>query len=256
MSVTPIIEVIKLSKQFSKDGDFVLNNLSLSIPKNTFTAIIGYSGTGKSVFLRQILGLDRATSGIVRVFGKELHQMEPDKLNAFRQNLGVVFQDSALFDDMTVLENVCFPLKEHRQAMSVEERQLIGAKKLKLSGLNEEHFSKLPEALSGGMKRRVALARALVLEPKILIYDEPTTGLDPVLRHKVDELIAVTHKRRSSTTLVVTHDLLSALHSADHIVMLNAGTVLFQGSVPEFLKSSDNLVASFREQGLGEYGKN
>lgn len=256
MSNTPIIEAIELSKQFSEGGDFVLNSLSLSIPKNTFTAIIGYSGTGKSVFLRQVLGLDRATSGVVRVLGKELHNMEPSELNSFRQNLGVVFQDSALFDDLTVLENVCFPLKEHRRSMKIERRELVGAEKLNLSGLNEEHFHKLPEALSGGMKRRVALARALVLEPKILIYDEPTTGLDPVLRQKVDELIVATHKRRSSSTLVVTHDLPSALHSADHIVMLNAGTVLFQGSVSEFLKSSDNLVASFREQGLNKYGKN
>ncbi|MBE8221722.1 MAG: ATP-binding cassette domain-containing protein [Bdellovibrionales bacterium] len=256
MSNTPIIEAIKLSKQFTKDGDFVLNSLSLSIPKNKFTAIIGYSGTGKSVFLRQVLGLDRATSGIVRVLGKELHNMEPAELNAFRKNLGVVFQDSALFDDQTVLENVCFPLKEHKRSMSEDKRKAIGSEKLKLSGLNEEHFNKFPEALSGGMKRRVALARALVLEPKILIYDEPTTGLDPVLKQKVDELILTTHKRRSSSTLVVTHDLPSALHFADHIVMLNAGAVLFEGSVSEFLKSSDNLVATFREQGLNKYGKN
>lgn len=255
MSNTPIIEAVELSKKFSKDGDFVLNSLNLSIPKNAFTAIIGYSGTGKSIFLRQVLGLDRATSGVVRVLGKELHNMTASELNAFRKNLGVVFQDSALFDDLTVLENACFPLKEHKGSMPIEERKIIGAEKLKLSGLDEKHFDKLPEALSGGMKRRVALARALVLEPKILIYDEPTTGLDPVLRQKVDELIMTTHKRRSSSTLVVTHDLPSALHFADHIVMLNAGTVLFQGSVSEFLKSSNNLVASFREQGLNSYGK-
>lgn len=254
MSHPLIIEAVKLSKQFSPEGAFVLDSLSLSIPQNTFTAMIGYSGTGKSVFLRQVLGLDQASSGVVRVLGKELRNMRPSELDAFRQNLGVVFQESALFDDLTVLENACFPLKEHRRLMKKEERELIGAEKLKLSGLNEEHFDKLPETLSGGMKRRVALARALVLDPKILIYDEPTTGLDPILTQKVNELIALTHKRRSSSTLVVTHDLPSALHYADHIVMLNAGKVLFQGSTTEFLKSSDKLVAFFREQGLKKYG--
>lgn len=255
MLKAPIIEAVDLSKQFTKNGDFVLKSLNLRVPQNAFTVIIGYSGTGKSVFLRQVLGLDRATSGVVRVLGKELHSMTRSELNGFRQSLGVVFQDSALFDDLTVLENACFPLKEHRRLMSEEDRKLIAAKKLKLSGLEAEHFHKLPEVLSGGMKRRVALARALVLEPKILIYDEPTTGLDPILTQKVDELIAATHKRRASSTLVVTHDLPSALHYADHIVMLNEGSVLFQGSVPEFLSSSDNLVASFREQGLNKYGK-
>lgn len=255
MSNLQIIEAINLSKQFGKDEKFVLDSLNLSIPKNTFTAIIGYSGTGKSVFLRQVLGLDMPSSGSVHVLGKELHSMEKKKLNIFRQSFGVVFQDSALFDDLSVLENACFPLKEHRPLMSLKKQRALAAEKLILSGLDKEHFDKLPEALSGGMKKRVALARALALDPKILIYDEPTTGLDPILTQKVDELIANTHKRRNSSTLVVTHDLPSALHYADHIVMLNAGSVLFQGSTQEFLESKNSLLSAFREQGLNKYGK-
>lgn len=250
-----IIEAINLSKQFGKNEKFILNSLNLSIPKNTFTAIIGYSGTGKSVFLRQILGLDTPSSGVVRVLGKELHNMEAKKLNIFRQSFGVVFQDSALFDDLSVLENACFPLKEHKPLMPLKKREALASEKLILSGLDKEDFNKLPEALSGGMKKRVALARALALDPKILIYDEPTTGLDPILTQKVDELIANTHKRRSSSTLVVTHDLPSALHYADHIVMLNEGSVLFQGSAKEFLNSTDSLLSAFRKQGLNKYGK-
>ncbi|MGE4132745.1 MAG: ABC transporter ATP-binding protein [Bdellovibrionales bacterium] len=247
---TPAVRITKLCKSF--DGkDFVLKDLSLVIPKGKITSIIGFSGTGKSVLLKHILGIIKPTSGLVEVLGRDIWSMSMDELIQMRTRLGVSFQYSALFDDMTVMENVCFPLKEHRHEMGQKKWEEIAAGRLSQVGMEPKHFHKLPNELSGGMRKRVALARALVLNPDILLYDEPTTGLDPILTEVVDDLIHDTHRLQAgSTSVVVSHDLFAAFRISDYIVMLNKGGVLLAGTQEEFHKSTDPFVRKFLSKGF------
>ncbi|OFZ19004.1 MAG: ABC transporter ATP-binding protein [Bdellovibrionales bacterium RBG_16_40_8] len=244
------VEIHSLNKTF--DGmDYVLKNLNLNIPEGHITTIIGFSGTGKSVLLKHILGLVQPSSGRICVLGKDLAAMSPEELIDFRCHLGVLFQHAALFDDMTVLENVCFPIIEHRRNWETDAIIETAARKLKDSGMEEKHFHKLPSELSGGQRKRVGLARALALDPEILLYDEPTTGLDPILTEMVDDLIRTTHdKHPGSTSIVVTHDLHAAFNVGNFIVMLDKGGVLLQGNRDTFFKSDIPLVQSFLEKGF------
>lgn len=245
------VEVIDLKKSFDEGKDFVLNGVNLSIPKGKITVIIGFSGTGKSVLLKHILGLLVPTSGKVKVLGQDLYSMTTAQQKDYRKKFGVLFQYAALFDDMTVLENATFPLLEHRRDLSKEEIEKIAIEKLGQSGLDAKHFSKLPSELSGGMRKRCGLARALALDPEILVYDEPTTGLDPVLTEMVDNLIVETHKHTvGSTSLVVSHDLPAAFRIADHIAMLDAGKVLLFGTPQDFLDTEIDLVKRFVSKGV------
>jgi phospholipid/cholesterol/gamma-HCH transport system ATP-binding protein len=171
-----VLEDVK--KSFDGGNEFILKGINLKVPKGSLTAIIGFSGTGKSVMLKHMLGLFAPTSGNVSVLGVNLASLDNDELTKFRCNYGVLFQSAALFDDMTVLENVCFPLIEHRRNLSPDEVLRIAQQKLTMVGLDPKHNHKLPSQISGGMQKRTGLARALALDPEILIYDEPTTGLD------------------------------------------------------------------------------
>ncbi|AZZ37614.1 ABC transporter ATP-binding protein [Bdellovibrio sp. qaytius] len=244
------IDITDLKKTF--DGkEFVLKGIDLKIPKGSLTAIIGFSGTGKSVMLKHILGLFKPTSGTVRILGTDLSTMDDNELTKFRCNYGVLFQSAALFDDMTVLENVCFPLEEHRRTLQKNQIIQIAQTKLKMVGLDPKHFNKLPSEISGGMQKRTGLARALALDPGIIIYDEPTTGLDPILTEMVDDLILQTHKLNQGTTSVmVSHDLSAAFRIADFIVMLDAGKVLLAGTAQDFFKSDIELVQRFVTKGM------
>ncbi len=234
------------------DGkEFVLKGIDLKIPKGSLTSIIGFSGTGKSVVLKHMLGLYRPTSGKVTVLGKDLGSLDDNSLTQFRCNYGVLFQSAALFDDMTVLENVCFPLEEHRRNLSKDEVVKLALEKLRMVGLDTKHNHKLPSQISGGMQKRTGLARALALDPEILIYDEPTTGLDPILTEMVDNLILETHKARPGTTsIMVSHDLHAAFRIADFVVMLDAGKVLLAGTADDFYKSELELVRKFVDKGI------
>ncbi len=234
------------------DGkDFVLKGINLEVEKGSLTAIIGFSGTGKSVVLKHILGLYQPTLGKVKVLGQDLGLLNPQDLTKFRCNYGVLFQSAALFDDMTVLENVCFPLFEHRRELPQKEVLEIAEHKLTTVGLDKKHFHKLPSQISGGMQKRTGLARALALDPEILIYDEPTTGLDPILTEMVDNLILETHKnRQGNTSVMVSHDLSAAFRIADHIVMLDSGRVLLTGTTEDFMKSDIELVRKFVDKGM------
>lgn len=236
----------------SFDGtEFVLKGIDLRIPRGTLAAIIGFSGTGKSVLLKHILGLFQPTSGNVAVLGTRLALLDNDELTKFRCNFGVLFQSAALFDDMTVIENVCFPLEEHRRDLSKDEVQNVALEKLKMVGLDPKHNHKLPSQISGGMQKRTGLARALALDPEILIYDEPTTGLDPILTEMVDNLILDTHRARPGTTsIMVSHDLKAAFRIADFVVMLDAGKVLLSGTAEDFYKSELELVRKFVDKGI------
>jgi len=250
MELINAVEIKDLKKSF--DGkDYVLNGLSLTIPKGQITTIIGFSGTGKSVLLKHILGLIHPSSGWIHVLGKDVTTMSYDETIDFRCRLGVLFQHAALFDDMTVLENVCFPMVEHRRNWGISEIHNIAAKKLKESGMEEKHFQKLPNELSGGQRKRVGLARALALDPDIILYDEPTTGLDPILTEMVDNLILSTHEsRQGSTSIVVTHDLHAAFRIGSFIVMLDKGKVLLQGDKNTFFNSEIPLVQKFLAKGF------
>jgi phospholipid/cholesterol/gamma-HCH transport system ATP-binding protein len=171
-------------------------------------------------------------------------------MTVFRRKFGVLFQGAALFDDMTVLENVSFPLIEHRPELSEKQVVEIASEKLRQVGLEVKHFQKLPSEISGGMQKRTGLARALALDPEILFYDEPTTGLDPILTEMVDNLILETHQQHSGTSVMVSHDLDAAFRIADHVAMLNAGQVLLFGTPEDFFNSEIELVKRFVSKGI------
>jgi len=243
--------VIKGLKKTFDGKEFVLNGLDLEIPRGKITVLIGFSGTGKSVLLKHILGLLSPTSGLIEILGHKYQEMTSEELNLFRRKFGMLFQNAALFDDMTTLENVCFPLIEHRKKLGRKKIQKIAREKLEQVGLEAKHYKKLPAALSGGMRKRVGLARALALAPEILLYDEPTTGLDPVLTETVDDLIVSTHSRhKGGTSVVVTHDLSAAFRIGDYVAMLDSGKILLYGTPQDFLDSDIELVRRFVSKGV------
>ncbi len=244
------IKLVDVKKTF--DGkEFVVNGMNLEVKKGSLTAIIGFSGTGKSVMLKHILGLYRPTSGLIEVLGRDITKMTNDELTVFRKNFGVLFQSAALFDDMTVLENVCFPLIEHRRELTESQVIEIATTKLQSVGLDPKHYEKLPSQISGGMQKRTGLARALALDPEILFYDEPTTGLDPILTEMVDNLILETHHHhKGCTSVMVSHDLNAAFRIADYVAMLNAGQVLLYGTPEDFFNTEIELVKKFVAKGM------
>lgn len=244
------IEVIDLKKTFNGE-DYVLNGLDLVVPKGKITVIIGFSGTGKSVLLRHILGLIKPTSGHIKILGQDITTLSDDAAIQMRMKFGVLFQYAALFDDMSVLGNVLFPLKEHRKDLSMQQMKDIAYEKLKLAGLDEKHYNKLPSEISGGMRKRCGLARALALDPDVLVYDEPTTGLDPILTEMVDNLILTTHNHKEgSSTLVVSHDLHAAFRIGDYVAMLDSGKVLLHGPPKVFFETDIPLVKKFVDKGV------
>jgi phospholipid/cholesterol/gamma-HCH transport system ATP-binding protein len=248
-AVMDAIRIVGLKKAFG--NEYVLNGIDLEIQKGLVTVIIGFSGTGKSVLLKHILGLLKPTEGEVEVLGKTYSEMNDDQLTRFRRNFGVLFQNAALFDDMTAFENVAFPLREHRRHYSEREVCDVVEARLKVVGIEPKDYHKLPSQLSGGMRKRVGLARALALDPEILMYDEPTTGLDPIMTEMVDNLILSTHRHREGlTSVIVTHDLPAAFRIGDRVAMLHKGRVLLQGTPKDFLDSQDELVKSFVSKGI------
>lgn len=245
------IRIKDLKKKFSEESEYILNGINIEIPQDKITMIIGFSGTGKSVLMKHILGLLKPTSGTVEVLGKELSNLSDKESTEFLKNFGVMFQYAALFDDMTALENACFPLKEHRRDIKPAQREELARKKLEMCGLDPKHYGKLPAELSGGMRKRVGLARAIALDPKILLYDEPTTGLDPVLTEMVDDLIKSTHEKiDQATSVVISHDLHAAFRIGDFIVMLHEGKVLMQGTPKDFMDTDHPLVSRFVAKGV------
>ena len=239
----PIIRVENLHKRFKKDQDEVLRGMSLDFPLGKLTYVLGPSGTGKSVLMKHVLGLLHPDSGRVLVKNKDISLLRGEKLAEHRMIFGMLFQNSALFDDMTVFENVAFPLREHTK-LSEEEIRIKVEKTLKILGMTSG-YDKHSSELSGGMKKRVGLARAIVREPEILLYDEPTTGLDPVTRMTVDELIEQLKRELKLTSIVISHDIPSALRLADQIAFLYQGQVVFCGTAAEFRKSNHEAIQAF-----------
>tara|TARA_Y100000588_G_scaffold387438_1_gene485173 strand:+ start:953 stop:1780 length:828 start_codon:yes stop_codon:yes gene_type:complete len=235
------IEVRELSKSFSNNK--VLSSLNLKIPEGKITAIIGRSGEGKSVLFKHIIGLMSPDSGDVYIDGLKMSGMNGKELNKVRAKFGVLFQGAALFDSMTVRENIAFPLVEHSE-MSSSEIDLKVKNSLKLVEL-EGIEDRMPSQLSGGMKKRVGLARAIIREPEVILYDEPTTGLDPILADSIHKLIVSLQEKLNITSLVITHDVLNTLEFAHSIAMLHGGKILTHCTADEIKLVEDPLVQQF-----------
>ena len=238
----PLIDVQDLYKSFN--GFPVLKGVNLKIPEGTTTVILGGSGSGKTVLMKHIMGLFKPDHGQVIVDGQNVSIMSRQELAVFRQRMGMVFQSAALFDSMTVADNVAFPLREHNPGLSEAEIQQKVKEKLAVVDLHGVE-QKFPAELSGGMRKRVVLARAIVREPKIVLYDEPTTGLDPLTTESVDEMIIHARERLTVTSVVISHDVGSAFHIADRIAMLNEGRVVEEGTPVEVRNTKEPFTRQF-----------
>jgi phospholipid/cholesterol/gamma-HCH transport system ATP-binding protein len=236
-----MIEIVKVSKVFNNHK--VLDKLSLTVDDGSTCVIIGRSGCGKSVLLKHIIGIMRPDSGKVLVNGKDISRLNEKELNAIRMKIGMVFQGGALFDSMNVGENVGFGLIEHDQISRREllERVEESLAMVDLCGI--EHLS--PAELSGGMKKRVALARAICIRPEIILYDEPTTGVDPITADSINELIRALHDKLKVTSVVVTHDMKSAYRVGDKLAMLYQGVIIAEGTPEEIQKTKHPVVYQF-----------
>ncbi|MFT6631428.1 MAG: phospholipid/cholesterol/gamma-HCH transport system ATP-binding protein [Bacteriovoracaceae bacterium] len=227
----------------------VLDGLDFKIHEGKITTLLGFSGAGKSTILKHILGIYHPTSGAIRVLGQELLGMSEKDIRKFRTNFGMSFQYSALFDSMTNFENVCFPLREFTKLTNKEIKDKV-LHLMEQVGLEEHAFHKLPSEISGGMRKRVGLARALALEPKIMLYDEPTTGLDPITTHMVDNLIKTTHQNNAHipmTSVIISHDIAATLRISDYVAFLEKGRVVEHSSVEDFKKSKNPTIQKFLE---------
>ena len=237
------IELEGLTKTFG--GKLVLDGLDLSIADGESVVLIGPSGTGKSVLLKHIIGLIRPDAGRVIVDGTDLWGLSERDLNGFRRRFGMSFQEGALFDSMSVYDNVAFPLRRQakKSGAAIRERVEECLDIVRLEGIER----KKPAELSGGMRRRVGFARAIALEPEILLFDEPTTGLDPIMTDIIDETIVAMRRRLRCTTVTITHNMDSASKIGDRIALIFKGKIVASGPPREFLKSDDPLVRQFVE---------
>lgn len=220
----------------------ILKDISLDVPRGEILVIMGGSGSGKSTFLRSLLGLKKATSGKVNLLGKDIMQLNELEMHDMRKNMGVAFQGGALFNSLTVGENVRLPLREHTD---LDESTINIMSRMKLEVVNLSGFEDLmPAELSGGMIKRAALARAIVMDPKLLFFDEPSAGLDPVASVELDELIITLRDAMQMTIVVVTHELESAYKIADKITVLDQGEILMTGTVEEVKNSKNKRIQS------------
>lgn len=237
----PAIQVQDVTKIYG--GRVILDSIRLDVRAGETLVILGGSGSGKSTLLRIMIGNVRPDGGDVIAWGKSLCRMRDRELDDYRRSIGVLFQSGALFNSMTVADNVALPLREHTD-LQEQTIEIMVKIKLELVGLRE-HADKMPAELSGGMKKRAGLARALALDPKILFYDEPSAGLDPVTSAEIDELIINLNKRLGVTSVVVTHEMDSAFRIADRMVLLDRGKFIVSGTPDEMRNSQDPLVRQF-----------
>jgi len=236
-----MIKIINLRKVFG--NLVVLDGVSVDIPEGETLAIIGPSGCGKSTLLRLILGLEKPTSGQVLIDGQDVSKLSDTGLIKLRQKIGMVFQSSALFDSLNVFENVAFPLREHTKFIERKIQEIV-ARKLEMVDLSGKE-NLMPSELSGGMQKRVSIARALAFDPKIILYDEPTTGLDPITSATIENLMNKLAAELKVTSIIVTHQLSTIFRTAHRIIMLDQGKFIESGTVEETKRSKNPVVYRF-----------
>jgi len=241
----PVIAVTELRKSYGNNR--VLNGMSLSVNRGETLAVLGRSGTGKSVLLRLIIGLDVPDSGSICIYGRDISGLTLDQMGDIRKKMGFLFQHAALYDSLTVGENVAFPLEHHRRDMPRLEREERVRQLLAEVGM-EGDLKKMPSDISGGMQKRVGLARALALQPEILLLDEPTAGLDPISSGEIDDLILKLQRERQMASIVVTHDLHSARTIANRLALLDLGNVVISGEFEDLQESDIEFVKEFLKQ--------
>lgn len=237
---TPIV-IKDLHKAFGDQT--VLNGINLQVGSGETVAVLGRSGGGKSVLLRLIMRLQTPDSGSIRIAGQEVTDLDVKQLNEVRKKVGFLFQQAALYDSLTVEENVAFPLSRHTRMSEKERKDRV---RDLLANVGMEHdLQKMPSQISGGMQKRVGLARALALEPEILLFDEPTSGLDPITATEIGELIRELNKKHQISAVVVTHDVPGARAFSDRLVLLQEGKILAEGSFGDLQNNKDPFVAQF-----------
>jgi len=241
MAGSKLIEVKNLTKGF--DGNIVLNDISLHVDRGENFVVFGQSGTGKSVLLKCIIGLMTPEAGEIYINGTNIITASKKELNKIRKNIGFLFQGAALYDSMTVRENLEFPLKKN---FNFTQDEIDFKVKTALEHVSlEEAIDKMPSELSGGMKKRIGLARSIITEPELMLYDEPTTGLDPITSKEISELILTLQKRLNMTSIVVTHDLICANIIADRAIFLRDSKIFYEGTIPELVNSDDRFLRNF-----------
>ncbi|MCH8495901.1 MAG: ATP-binding cassette domain-containing protein [Balneolales bacterium] len=241
-SAKTIIDVKGLYKGFGNVP--VLSNLSLQLFENENLVVLGKSGSGKSVLIKCMVRLLTANSGSIHIFGKNVNELDDGELAELRVKIGFLFQSGALYDSMTIRENLEFPLIRIKKHLSRKEIDQKIEEALENVGLSDT-MNKMPSQLSGGMRKRASLARTIVVDPMIMLYDEPTTGLDPVTSDEISTLINNVQKKYNTSSIIITHDIECARTTADRVIMLNKGEVYLEGTIEEFEQSTDELIQSF-----------
>jgi phospholipid/cholesterol/gamma-HCH transport system ATP-binding protein len=239
----PVITIKGLYKSFGKDNE-VLKGVDLIVNTGENLVVLGKSGSGKSILIKCLVGLVVPDKGEINVFSTSINGLDEKQMNAIRVRIGFLFQNSALYDSMTVRENLAFPLKRHIKKISYEAVEGAIVEALESVGLAET-IDKMPSELSGGMRKRIGLARTLILKPEIILYDEPTTGLDTITSREISELILTIQKKNKTTSIIITHDMACAKLTGDRLVILKDGVICAEGSYAELEKSDDEWVRSF-----------
>jgi len=241
-STQPVIEIKNLKKGFNQVP--VLQDLSLKLYSNENLVVLGKSGSGKSVLIKCIVKLLKPDQGSIIVLGEDVSLLHNHDLAALRQKIGFLFQSGALYDSMTIKQNLEFPLKRIRKNLSQKQREEKIEEALENVGLSDT-INKMPSELSGGMRKRASLARTIVVDPMIMLYDEPTTGLDPVTSDEISELINDVQKKYKTSSIIITHDIECARATADRLIMLKDGEVYLEGDMEAFENTTDTLIRSF-----------
>jgi phospholipid/cholesterol/gamma-HCH transport system ATP-binding protein len=242
MADTRIVEIKNLTKRF--EDNLVLENINESVRRGENLVVFGRSGSGKSVLLKCIIGLMHPDNGEIFINGQNVLKLSIKELNKVRKNIGFLFQGAALYDSMTIRENLSFPLKRHFDHMTPVQIEEKVRATLDLVSL-EEAIDKMPSELSGGMKKRIGLARSIITDPELMLYDEPTTGLDPITSKEISELILNLQKKLNMTSIAVTHDLMCAEIIADRAIFLKDAKIAFEGDIKELIKSTDPFLRNF-----------